>query len=44
MSSQAGREYRLGAADSVIFNDGLSLEELADEVRQISHRFGLSSN
>lgn len=41
--SQAGRERRLGAADTVIFNVGLSLEELADEVRQISHRFGLSS-
>ena len=44
MSSQAGRERRLGAADTVIFNVGLSLAELADEVRQISHRFGLSSD
>lgn len=44
MSSQAGREHRLGAADTVIFNSGLSLEELAEEVRQISHRFGLSSD
>lgn len=43
MSSQAGRERRLGAADTVIFNVDLSLESLADEVRQISHRFGLSS-
>lgn len=43
MSSQAGRGRRLGAADTVIFNVGLSLAELADEVRQISHRFGLSS-
>jgi dephospho-CoA kinase len=43
MSSQAGRERRLGAADTVIFNVGLLLEELADEVRQISRRFGLSS-
>jgi dephospho-CoA kinase len=42
MLSQAGREPRLGAADTVIFNVDLSLEELADEVRQISHRFGLS--
>ncbi len=42
ISSQAGREQRLGAADTVIFNVDLSLEELADEVRQISHRFGLS--
>lgn len=43
MSSQAGRACRLGAADTVIFNVGLSLEQLADEVRQISHRFALSS-
>ena len=42
IASQAGREQRLGAADTVIFNVDLSLEELADEVRQISHRFGLS--
>lgn len=43
MSSQAGRGRRLGAADTVICNVGLSLAELADEVRQIAHRFGLSS-
>ena len=43
LASQAGRERRLGAADTVIFNVALSLDELADEVRQISHRFGLSS-
>ena len=43
ISSQASRERRLGAADIVIFNVGLSLEALADEVRQISKRFGLSS-
>lgn len=43
MASQAGRERRLCAADSVIFNAALSLEELADEVGQISPRFGLSS-
>jgi dephospho-CoA kinase len=43
MATQAGRMQRLGAADSVIFNAKLSLVQLADEVRQISHRFGLSS-
>ncbi|MDO9195916.1 dephospho-CoA kinase [Rhodoferax sp.] len=43
IASQAGRERRLGAADTIIFNAGLSIQELADEVRQISHRFGLSS-
>ena len=43
ISSQAGREQRLSAADTVIFNVDVTLESLADEVRQISHRFGLSS-
>ena len=43
MESQAGRECRLAVADSVIFNVDLSFEELADEVQQLSHRFGLSS-
>ena len=36
-------ERRLSAADTVIYNTGLSLEQLADEVRQIAQRFGLSS-
>ncbi len=43
MASQARREQRLSMADTVIFNADLSPEELAEEVRQISHRFGLSS-
>ena len=43
IASQASRERRLGAADSVLFNDALSLAELADEVRQLAGRFGLSS-
>lgn len=42
MSSQAGRAQRLGAADTVIFNEGLSLEGLADEVHQILPLLGLS--
>ena len=42
MASQASRELRLGAADMVVFNVGLSFEELTDEVRQIARRFGLS--
>lgn len=41
ISSQARRAHRLSAADMVIFNAGLSQDELALEVRQISHRFGL---
>ncbi len=43
IASQASREQRLSAADSVLFNVALSLSELADEVRQLSPRFGLSS-
>ncbi len=41
IASQASRERRLRAADSVIFNVGLSLEELASELRLIAGRFGL---
>ncbi len=43
IASQASRSLRLSAADSVIFNVGLSLDELAVELQQISARFGLSS-
>jgi dephospho-CoA kinase len=43
ISSQASRRLRLAAADSVIFNVGLSLAELEADLRQISPRFGLSS-
>jgi dephospho-CoA kinase len=42
ITSQARREQRLGAADTVIFNVNLSHVQLADEVHQIAHRFGLS--
>lgn len=41
MASQARRDQRLRVADAVIFNSALSLAELAVQVRQISHRFGL---
>lgn len=41
IASQASRATRLKAADMVIFNVGLTLDELAREVRQIAHRFGL---
>jgi dephospho-CoA kinase len=43
IAAQASRIQRLGAADTVIFNVNLSLAQLADEVHQMSHRFGLSS-
>lgn len=41
IAAQATREERLAAADAVICNDGLSLEELADEVKQVAAGFGL---
>lgn len=41
IAAQASRAMRLKAADLVIFNVGLSLDELAREVQQIAHRFGL---
>ena len=43
IASQATREHRLSAADIVLDNDRLSMEELAHEVNQIIDRFGLSS-
>lgn len=43
MASQTTRSRRLAAADSVVFNVGLTLEQLASEVGQIAPRFGLSS-
>jgi dephospho-CoA kinase len=44
MASQASRKHRLSAADTVIFNVSRSLAQLDDELHQIHHRFGLSSN
>ena len=43
VASQATRPRRLAAADVVIFNDQLSLAQLALEVRQLAPIFGLSS-
>ncbi len=43
IASQASRSSRLAAADSVIFNVDLSLEDLAAQLQKISARFGLSS-
>ncbi len=42
MASQASRSARLQAADAVIFNDTLTLDDLADEVRALAPAFGLS--
>jgi dephospho-CoA kinase len=41
MAAQASRAQRLQAADIVIFNEGLTLEELRDNVVQGAQRLGL---
>ena len=41
MASQASRTERLQAADYVIYNDGISLDELAAQVQQMGAQFGL---
>jgi len=41
IAAQATRTQRLGAADVVIFNDGIFLDELALHVQQIAGQFGL---
>lgn len=41
IAAQAPRALRLAAADAVICNDGLSLEQLRDKVVQVARRFGL---
>jgi dephospho-CoA kinase len=43
IAAQATREQRLAAADLVICNEGLSLEQLEAEVREAALSFGLSS-
>lgn len=39
--TQATRAQRLAAADVVLFNDGLTLDELAVQTREIAVQFGL---
>lgn len=41
MAAQASRTQRLQAADAVVFNDGISLDELALQVQQMGRQFGL---
>ena len=43
IASQASRQRRLAAADTVIVNDQLTMDQLLEEVGQISRRFKLSS-
>lgn len=42
MAAQASREQRLAAADTVIYNEGLSLAQLQVEVNRFAQGFGLS--
>ena len=41
MAAQASRSQRLAAADIVICNEGLTLEQLRDKVVQVGRRLGL---
>lgn len=41
IAAQAPRALRLAAADVVIFNDGLSLEQLQAQVERVARGFGL---
>jgi dephospho-CoA kinase len=41
IAQQASRAQRLACADLVIFNQGLSLEQLDTQVREVAHHFGL---
>lgn len=41
MAGQARRAQRLAAADTCIYNDGLSIEALGHQVAQLARRFGL---
>ena len=41
IAAQATRRQRLACADSVLFNDGISLDDLRQQVQQISTQFGL---
>lgn len=41
MAAQASRAQRLQAADAVVFNDGIGLDELALQVQQMGRQFGL---
>jgi dephospho-CoA kinase len=43
LAAQATRSQRLAAADMVLFNEALSLDDLSALVRQLAPAFGLSS-
>ena len=41
LAAQASRAQRLAAADMVVFNDGITMSELALQVQEIGPQFGL---
>lgn len=41
LAAQASRKQRLAAADLVLFNDGITIDNLEQQVRQIAPQFGL---
>ncbi|MBK6998976.1 MAG: dephospho-CoA kinase [Rhodoferax sp.] len=41
MATQASRPRRLAAADLIVFNDGISIEDLAQRMQEIGTEFGL---
>lgn len=41
LAAQATRHARLNAADMVLFNDGITISQLTDEVKELSSQFGL---
>ncbi len=41
IAAQATRAERLAAADAVIFNDGITLEQLRQQAHAVARRFGL---
>lgn len=41
IAAQVSRTQRLAAADTVLFNDGISLDNLRQQVQQIAPEFGL---
>lgn len=43
MAQQASRERRLAAADACLFNEGITLDALQQQVAQVWRHFGLSS-
>ena len=41
IAAQAPRLHRLAAADCVIYNEAITLDELGRKTRQLAQRFGL---